>query len=85
MTCIGSGFMAYKVYSVFFELKDTLYKLFEYDKKKNDLFFFAFSWVQINGVRMAINIAIGSEDTVASWAPDAVYRIQESARRKLLE
>ena len=40
---------------------------------------------QINGVRMAINFAIGSESAVASWGPDAVYKIQDKARRKLME
>lgn len=40
---------------------------------------------KINGVRMAINIAIGSQSSVTSWGPDAVYRIQGSARQKLMD
>lgn len=40
---------------------------------------------KINGVRMAINIAIGSQASVTSWGPDAVYKIQESARQKLMD
>lgn len=40
---------------------------------------------KINGVRMAINIAIGSQEKVLGWGPDAVYKIQESARTKLME
>ncbi|XP_077865739.1 ATP-dependent RNA helicase TDRD9-like [Saccoglossus kowalevskii] len=38
----------------------------------------------INGVRMAINIAVGSEDAIAEWGPAAIFRIQKSAREKLL-
>ncbi|XP_041351970.1 ATP-dependent RNA helicase TDRD9-like [Gigantopelta aegis] len=40
---------------------------------------------KINGIRMAINIAIGTRDTVAAWSSDAVVRIQNSACTKLLE
>ena len=39
---------------------------------------------QINGVRIAINIAVGSENSVADWGPDAVIKIQRAAREKLL-
>jgi len=39
---------------------------------------------QINGVRIAINIAVGSENSVADWGPDAVIKIQTAARDKLL-
>ncbi|KAI0215243.1 ATP-dependent RNA helicase TDRD9 [Lamellibrachia satsuma] len=38
----------------------------------------------INGVRIAINIAVGSENSVADWGPDAVIKIQTAARDKLL-
>ncbi|XP_021341941.1 putative ATP-dependent RNA helicase TDRD9 [Mizuhopecten yessoensis] len=40
---------------------------------------------KINGVRMAINIAIGSQEKVMGWGPDAVYKIQDSARTKVME
>ncbi|CAC5402912.1 TDRD9 [Mytilus coruscus] len=40
---------------------------------------------QINGVRSAINLAIGNEEKVSAWGPDAIYKIQEAARKKLLE
>ncbi|XP_060070551.1 ATP-dependent RNA helicase TDRD9-like [Ylistrum balloti] len=40
---------------------------------------------KINGVRMAINLAVGSQEKVMGWGPDAVYKIQDSARTKLME
>lgn len=40
---------------------------------------------KINGVRTAINLAIGNEEKVSAWGPDAIYKIQETARKKLLE
>ncbi|KAJ8309140.1 hypothetical protein KUTeg_014014 [Tegillarca granosa] len=40
---------------------------------------------KINGVRMAINIAIGSQDQICSWGSDAIYKIQDSARKKMME
>ncbi|KAH9490788.1 ATP-dependent RNA helicase tdrd9 [Bulinus truncatus] len=40
--------------------------------------------VMINEVRMAINIAFGTEDTMATWAPDLFVRVQEKAREKIL-
>ncbi|XP_050405391.2 ATP-dependent RNA helicase TDRD9 [Patella vulgata] len=41
--------------------------------------------VKINGIRMAINIAIGSQNTVAGWGPDAVYKLQKRARENLIQ
>ncbi len=41
--------------------------------------------LQINSVRMAINLAIGNESTVTDWGQDAVLRIQTDARAKLLQ
>ncbi|XP_077997158.1 ATP-dependent RNA helicase TDRD9-like [Glandiceps talaboti] len=38
----------------------------------------------INGVRMAVNLAVGSEDAIADWGPAAIFKIQKSAREKLL-
>ncbi|CAL1534991.1 unnamed protein product [Lymnaea stagnalis] len=38
----------------------------------------------INEVRMAINIALGTEDSIAGWGEDFIMRIQEKAREKLL-
>lgn len=40
--------------------------------------------LQINGVRMAINIVLGSEQAVSNWGEDAIYRLQDSARKKLM-
>ena len=40
--------------------------------------------LQINCVRAAINLAIGSEDTVADWGQDAILKIQAIAKRKIL-
>lgn len=39
---------------------------------------------KINGVRMAINIVLGSEQAVSNWGEDAIYRLQDSARKKLM-
>ncbi|XP_062595523.1 ATP-dependent RNA helicase TDRD9-like [Saccostrea cucullata] len=39
---------------------------------------------KINGVRMAINIVLGSEQAVSNWGEDAIYKLQDSARRKLM-
>lgn len=38
----------------------------------------------INGVRIAINLALANDQAVADWGPDAVLKIQKSARQKLL-
>ncbi|KAI8787906.1 ATP-dependent RNA helicase TDRD9 [Biomphalaria glabrata] len=40
--------------------------------------------VMINEVRMAINIALGTEDTMATFGQDVFVRIQEKAREKIL-
>lgn len=40
--------------------------------------------LQINGVRMAINIVLGSEQAVSNWGEDAINRLQDSARKKLM-
>ncbi|XP_059163764.1 ATP-dependent RNA helicase TDRD9-like isoform X2 [Physella acuta] len=40
--------------------------------------------VMINQVRMAINVALGTEDAVVCWGQDILTRIQETARDKLL-
>ncbi|KAL3874648.1 hypothetical protein ACJMK2_037630 [Sinanodonta woodiana] len=40
---------------------------------------------KINAVRMAINIAVGSQGSVASWGQEAIFKIQEPARQKLLD
>ena len=37
----------------------------------------------INGVRIAINLAIGNEEPAAGWGTDGVVKIQKSAREKL--
>ncbi|KAH3857351.1 hypothetical protein DPMN_099958 [Dreissena polymorpha] len=34
---------------------------------------------------MAINFAIGSQEEVASWGPDAVYKIQKRARLQIMQ
>ena len=34
---------------------------------------------------MAINIAIGSDDTSAEWGPDMVQQIHEQVRNKLFK
>ncbi|WAR19603.1 TDRD9-like protein [Mya arenaria] len=39
----------------------------------------------INGVRLAINFAIGNQDTVSSWGLEAVFNIQEKARCQILK
>ncbi|XP_056021255.1 ATP-dependent RNA helicase TDRD9-like isoform X2 [Ostrea edulis] len=39
---------------------------------------------KINGVRMAINIVLGSEQAVSNWGEDAIYKLQDSARKKLM-
>lgn len=33
---------------------------------------------------MAINIVLGSEQAVSNWGEDAIYRLQDSARKKLM-
>ncbi|KAI8505586.1 ATP-dependent RNA helicase tdrd9 [Branchiostoma belcheri] len=38
----------------------------------------------VNRVRMAINLALGSENNIAAWGPSGITRIQEKARRHLL-
>ncbi|XP_060606288.1 ATP-dependent RNA helicase TDRD9-like isoform X2 [Ruditapes philippinarum] len=40
---------------------------------------------KINAIRMAINFAIGNQTQVAAWGPDAVCRIQNNARKKMME
>ncbi|XP_071961942.1 ATP-dependent RNA helicase TDRD9-like [Antedon mediterranea] len=40
---------------------------------------------KVNGLRLAINLAIGSPDAIIQWGPSAVTKIQESAREKLLD
>nr|XP_022333202.1 putative ATP-dependent RNA helicase TDRD9 [Crassostrea virginica] len=40
--------------------------------------------LKINGVRMAINIVLGSEQAVSNWGEDAIYKLQDSARQKLM-
>ncbi|KAL4238351.1 ATP-dependent RNA helicase tdrd9 [Mactra antiquata] len=39
----------------------------------------------INHVRIAINFAIGNQTSVANWGPDAVCKIQEQARMKIMD
>lgn len=41
--------------------------------------------VQINALRMKINMCVGTKEEVASWSQSAIHSIQESARKKLLE
>ena len=36
-------------------------------------------------MRIAINLAIGSEETVADWGPDAVATIQHNVREKFIK
>jgi hypothetical protein len=33
---------------------------------------------------MAINIVLGSEQAVSNWGEDAIYKLQDSARKKLM-
>ena len=33
---------------------------------------------------MAINIVLGSEQAVSNWGEDAIYKLQDSARQKLM-
>ncbi|ESP02791.1 hypothetical protein LOTGIDRAFT_110746, partial [Lottia gigantea] len=40
---------------------------------------------KINGIRMAINLAIGNQSTVAGWGPDAVFRLQKKARENMIQ
>ncbi|CAI9737997.1 ATP-dependent RNA helicase TDRD9-like [Octopus vulgaris] len=40
---------------------------------------------KINGIRLAINIIIGNQQTASTWGPESVVKLQESARRKLLD
>ncbi|GAB1603284.1 ATP-dependent RNA helicase TDRD9-like [Argonauta hians] len=40
---------------------------------------------KINGIRLAINIIIGNQQTASTWGPDSVVKLQESARKKLLD
>lgn len=41
--------------------------------------------VQINALRMKINMCVGTEEEVATWSQTAIHSIQKSARKKLLE
>ncbi|XP_033096536.1 ATP-dependent RNA helicase TDRD9-like [Anneissia japonica] len=45
---------------------------------KNDI-------IKVNGLRLAINLAIGSPDAITQWGPSAVARIQNQAREKILD
>ena len=40
---------------------------------------------QINSIRMAINYALNTEDTVADWGSDMLLRIQSQASARILE
>ena len=40
--------------------------------------------IQIDSVRLAVNIAIGTENMMADWGPVAVEKIQNDAKGKLL-
>jgi hypothetical protein len=40
---------------------------------------------KINKIAIIINLALGNEEKVSAWGPDAIYKIQETSRRKLLE
>ncbi|KAK3092629.1 hypothetical protein FSP39_005160 [Pinctada imbricata] len=45
------------------------------------------SWLStlLTGVRMAVNIAVGSEETVCKWSSDALFKLQENSRRKIMD
>ncbi|KAL5008137.1 hypothetical protein ScPMuIL_013718 [Solemya velum] len=41
--------------------------------------------LRINSVRMAINLAVGSQDVISSWGETAIFKIQASARERILQ
>ncbi|XP_035669550.1 ATP-dependent RNA helicase TDRD9-like [Branchiostoma floridae] len=40
--------------------------------------------IAVNKVRIAINLALGSENNIAEWGPSGIKRIQDAAKNKIL-
>ena len=52
---------------------------------KQVILFFSHPFLKINAIRLAINLAIGSQNAIADWGSSAVDKIQKEARDVLLE
>ena len=47
--------------------------------------YFMLPWQQVNIVRLAINITVGSDDIISEWGKQAVKKIQRKAREQIMK